>query len=295
MVNTRIITQEIEYFEPGNIQEALELLDRYGPDAKIIAGGTDLLVQLKLKTVSPRFLISVRKIPELNIIENGTSLRIGAAVLLCDVLNACTEDGKYSALHEAVQSMATVHIRNMGTIGGNLCNASPAADSAPPLLALDAQVRICGLKSERILALSEFFKDVNCIAMDYNEILKEIEIPPLPEATGSAFLNNSKLGSDISKVSASAFIKREGDDCTVCRIALGSVAPTPIRSIRTEEFLIGKQLDDQVLEEAGKKVAEEIKPITDIRSTARYRKRVVAVLVNDVLKKAWQRSGAYKP
>lgn len=290
MVNTRILTQAFEYFEPKTIQESVKLLDQYDGEAKVIAGGSDLLVQMKQETVNPKYLISINKIPKLNYLKNNGSLHIGAATVLHDVLSFCAKDGKYVALFEAIKSLGTVQIRNVGTIGGNICNASPAADSSPPLLVFDARVKLCSVRGEKLLPLTDFFKGVNLTVMAPNEILTEIEIPPVPQGLGSAFMKITRVGADISKVSAAAALERDGEICTSCRIALGAVAPVPMRAEQAEKLVIGKRIEPGLLEEAGKKAAEEIKPIDDIRSTTQYRRKVASVLVREVLWKAWQRT-----
>jgi carbon-monoxide dehydrogenase medium subunit len=296
MINTRLLSQDLEYFEPGTIEEALEILDRFGADARVIAGGTDLLVRMKQEMVQAKYLVHVKRIPELNVIENGDMLRIGAATLLREVLDFCSGREKYAALFEAIKSLATPPIRNMGTVGGNLCNASPAADSAPPLLVLDARVKLRSLRGERVLPLTEFFEDVNVTVIAPDEIMTEIQIPAAPEDSGSAFQKMTRAGgAGIAKVNAAAFLEPEGDRCKSCRIALGSVGPAPMRVPQAEEFVIGKKIDSDMLEDVGKRAAEEIRPITDIRSTALYRKRVAAVLVRDVIWKAWQRTGVLNP
>lgn len=292
MVNTRILKQAFEYFEPRTIQESLRLLDQYGGDAKVIAGGSDLLVQMKHETVNPKYLINISKIPDLNYIKDNESLHIRAATTLHDVLRFCARDRRYAALFEAIKSLGTVQIRNVGTIGGNICNASPAADSAPPLLVFDAQVKLCSLRSEKLLLLTDFFKGANLTVMASNEILTEIEIPPVPKGSGNAFLKITRAGADISKLSVAVALERDGEICTSCRIALGAVAPVPMRVKQAEKLLIGKKIEHGLLEEVGKKAAEEIKPVSDIRSTAEYRKKTAAFLVKEVLLRAWQRATA---
>lgn len=295
MGNTRILAKEFDYFEPETIQEVVRLLDKYGTDAKVIAGGTDLLVQMKQGTARPSYLISVKKISELNHIVEDKKLRIGAAVLLREVLNFCAKNGRYSAFSEAIRSLGKVQVRNMGTIGGNLCNASPAADSAPPLLVFDARVKLSNLGGERVIPLEDFFRGVNVTAMAANEILTEIQISQIPEGFGSAFLKIARVGADISKVSAAVAVERKADVCVSCRIALGAVAPVPMRVKGAEKLLIGKRVEAGLPEEVGRKSAEEIKPLTDLRSTVEYRKQVAAVLVRDALWKAWLRAGGERP
>jgi carbon-monoxide dehydrogenase medium subunit len=295
MGNTRILAEEFDYFEPETLKEALQRLDQYGVDAKIIAGGTDLLVQMKQGTVHPRYLISLKRVAEVkHIVEDG-ELRIGAGVLWRDVLDFCARDKRYDALSEAIRSLGTVQIRNMGTMGGNLCTASPAADSAPPLLVFDGRVRLSSLRGERVLALVDFFRGVNVTAMAPNEILTEIHVPRAPKGLGSAFLKTERVGADISKVSAAVAIERQDDRCIACKIALGAVAPVPMRAEAAEKLLAGKRVEVGLIDEVGEKAAQAIKPITDIRSTAEYRSQAAAILLRDALWKAWLRTGGARP
>lgn len=291
-VNTRILKEEFEYFAPDTFQEAVQLLNQYGPDAKVIAGGTDLLVQMKKEVVSPRYLINIMSISEMSFIkaEDGC-LRIGAATKWREVAEFCAKDRKYAALYEASCSVGKVQVRNMGTIGGNLCTASPAADSAPALLVFDSQVKLASVKGERILNLEDFFKGVNMTAMAPNEIMAEIQIPSIRSGMGSAFMKITRVGADISKISCAVAVERQGDLCASCRIAMGSVAPVPMRVEEADRIVAGKKVDASLVEEMGQKVSEEIKPISDIRSTAEYRRQVAAILLKDVFWKAWQRAG----
>ena len=200
MVNTRILTQEFDYFVPETIRETLELLRQYGSEAKILAGGTDLITQLKQEKISPDYLINIMKIPELNHIEETGGLRIGSATKLCDIKEYCAKDRKYTALYEALCSLGKIQVLNMGTIGGNICNGSPAADTAPPLLAFNGRVKLLSERGERVLDLTDFFKGVNNTAMAPDEMMIEIHLDPAPDDTGSAFTKIARVGADISKI-----------------------------------------------------------------------------------------------
>lgn len=291
MVNTRILTQEFDYLVPKTIKEAVQLLNQYGQEAKVIAGGTDLLVQLKRETISPNYLINISKISELSIIKDDGPLRIGAGARLCEVMQFCEKSGQYAALWEALRSLGKTQIRNIGTIGGNLCNGSPAADSAPPLLIFEAQVKLFSERGERILDLEDFFKGANMTALDSNEMMTEIQLGPIHGRVGSAFMKMARVGADIAKINCAVAVERQGDFCVLCRIALGAVAPVPMRARGAEHILQGHEIDASLIEKAGREVAEEIKPIDDIRSTVEYRRGVAAVLFKDVFWKAWKRAG----
>jgi len=294
-VNTRILKAEFEYFTPNTIQEALHLLDQYGSDANVIAGGTDLLVQMKNEVISPSHLINIMKISEMSFIkaEEGW-LRIGAATKWHEVVEFCAKDRKYTALYEASCSLGKVQVRNMGTIGGNLCTASPAADSAPALLVFNSRVKLTSAQGERIINLEDFFKGVNLTAMAPNEIMTEIQISSIHNGMGSAFMKITRVGADISKISCAVALERQGDICASCKIAMGAVAPVPMRIDQANRIVIGKKVDASLVEEMGKKVSEEINPITDIRSTAEYRRKTAAILLKDVFWKAWHRAGGDK-
>jgi len=294
-VNTRILKAEFEYFAPNTIQEALHLLDQYGSDAKVIAGGTDLLVQMKNEVISPSHLINIMKISEMSFIkaEEGW-LRIGAATKWHEVVEFCAKDRKYTALYEASCSLGKVQVRNMGTIGGNLCTASPAADSAPALLVFNSRVKLTSAQGERIINLEDFFKGVNLTAMAPNEIMTEIQIPTINKGMGSAFMKITRVGADISKISCAVALERQGDICASCKIAMGAVAPVPMRIDQANRIVIGKKVNASLVEEMGKKVSEEINPITDIRSTTEYRRKTATILLKDVFWKAWHRAGGDK-
>ncbi len=294
-MNTRILKAEFEYFAPNTIQEALHLLDQYGSDAKVIAGGTDLLVQMKNEVISPSHLINIMKISEMSFIkaEEGW-LRIGAATKWHEVVEFCAKDRKYTALYEASCSLGKVQVRNMGTIGGNLCTASPAADSAPALLVFNSRVKLTSAQGERIINLEDFFKGVNLTAMAPNEIMTEIQIPSINKGMGSAFMKITRVGADISKISCAVALERQGDICASCKIAMGAVAPVPLRIDQADRIVIGKKVDASLIEEMEKKVSEAINPITDIRSTAEYRSQTASILLKDVFWKAWHRAGGGK-
>ena len=281
-----------EYLMPATLDEAISNFKDHQGDAKYIAGGTELMREIKAGELKLQYLISLRHVKEFGQItsEEG-KLRIGATVTHRDLELATSLKGKFDGLVDAVSNIGTVQIRNVATIGGNLCNASPAADSAPPLLVLDSRVTLAGVDESRSLPIEEFFKGVNKTILTDNELLAEIVVPYPDEGSGSAFMKNIRAGADISKINCAVLVKRRDDICETCRIAFGSVAPTPIRIKTVEAFLKGKKVDEALLRSAGEMASKEIKPITDIRSTAEYRKDVSKVIFRDVFYKAWKRAG----
>jgi len=286
------ILPEFEYLAPKTVEEAIELLSKYGEEAKVLAGGTDLLVRMKQGVLRPKYLISINGIKELNYIEDrGDHVAIGAATKLRALEKSSLIKELFPALYEAVRSMAGVQIRNMGTIGGNLCNASPAADTAPPLLVFEAEVVIAGPNGRRVVPITQFFTGPGKTVMARNELLVEVRIPKPVKPTGSAFIKIARVAMDLAKVNIAVALRMNGKVVEDVKVALGSVAPTPMRAYKTEEFLKGKELTEDVMWEAAKIVRTEVKPITDIRSTAEYRREVSGVILVDALKKAMERLG----
>jgi carbon-monoxide dehydrogenase medium subunit len=190
-------------------------------------------------------------------------------------------------LLEAVHNVGHALVRNMATIGGNLCHGVSSADIPPALIALDSNLIVGGANGERTMPIEGFFLDNKKTILKYNEILKEIQIPlNFPKNTGGAFMKMARTTVDLAQVNAAARITLSKDECEDVRIVLGAVAPTPIRAKKAEEYLIGKKLDDSNIEETAVMAAGETKPISDIRASAAYRKEVSEVLVKRALKKA---------
>lgn len=290
MTDTRIIAHEFDFTAPESVSEVLDLLERRGSKAKIMAGGTDLLVLLKMEKIAPEVIINLMKIKELNYIKEEDGLRIGATAKLSRIREYCAKDRRYAALHDAISVLGKPQVWNMGTMAGNLCNASPAADTAPPLLVYGGRVKLLGKSGERTLGLEDFFKGVNRTALSEGELLVEMRTEKIPDRTGSAFMKMARVGADISKVTCAVAVQREGNRCTACRIALGAVAPVPMRAKAAEGLLQGAEVNEGLLEKAAQQVAQEVKPIDDVRSTAEYRREVAKTLFKDVFTKAWARA-----
>ena len=292
MVNTRILTQEFDYHRPDSLAGAFELLAEYGESAKVIAGGTDVVPQLKYEKIAPNHLITLMKIPGLSDIEEDKGgLNIGACARLRDVKQACAQNLQYAALHDALCSIGKVQVMNMGTLGGNLCTASPAADSVPPLLVLNGRVTLSSQEGRRTVGVGDFITGPYAAVMTAGEIMTEIHVPSAHDHQGSAFLKVARVAADISKLSCAVALQRDADRCVSCRIALGAVAPVPVRVKAAEELLSGRQINATLLAEAAKSVSAEIQPISDVRSTETYRRQVAAVIFKDTFDMAWERAG----
>lgn len=280
---------KFEYLSPRTVEEACGLLAQHGDKAKVLAGGTDLLNVMKERVIKPEYVIGLRGIRNLDYIEaDGTGVRIGALATITAIGESPVIREKFPCLAEVPAKMATVQIRNMGTLGGNLCNAAPSADTAPILICLGAGVKIVGSSGERVVLLEDFFTGPGETVLENGEILAEIQVPGQPANTGGAYFKMSRIAVDLAIVGVAAVVTLDGEDgvCADVKIALGAVAPTPIRAKKAEGLIKGKKMDEVLIEEAGRIASEEASPITDVRSTAFYRTEMVRVLTGRALRQA---------
>jgi len=288
--NTRILTVEFEYLEPETISEAIDLLTKYGGEAKLIAGGTDLLVDMKNGKIRPRYLISILRIPDLNyIIEEADGLRIGAGTFFQEIVDSQLVRDKYQLIHDAAMSLGTAQIRNMATIGGNICNALPSADMPPALVALDARVKIAGKDGERTLPLEELFVGVRKTKLRGDELLTEIVVKRPPERSGTAFIKLAKTSEDLATLNVAVRVTVAKDGaCEGARIVVGGgIGPTLIRSRKAEKILEGKVPNETTIKEVAEAACEgfQCRP-TSIRASPYYKTEVSKVLVKRALLKA---------
>ncbi|HXZ95079.1 MAG TPA: xanthine dehydrogenase family protein subunit M [Dehalococcoidia bacterium] len=281
-----------EYYAPHSLEEAFSLLDNRREKAKVLAGGTDLIVQMKNGNARPAVIVDAKKIPELNRlewIEDGT-LHIGAAVPLSKIITCPPVMEKFGILYQACSIIGSMQLRNRGTVGGNICNAAPSADSAPPLLCLGAKAIVARLGGYRIVPLDSFFHGPGQTALAPNELLVGIEIPAPPTRSSGCYLRHTpRQDMDIAVVGVASFlvISKQNNLCQEARIALGAVAPTPIRVPQAESILAGRVLTEEAIEEAAERAVEAARPISDVRGSAEYRKEIVKVLTRRTLKRAW--------
>ena len=287
--------KDVQYFAPTEIDEAVKLLAEHGDKATVLAGGTDLVPRINYYELKPDVLLYIGGLSLDYIKEEEGKLVIGAATPTAKLASDALVAKKASALAEGARLSGSVATRNAATIGGNLANASPAADLAPPLLVLDAEVKLQSKSGTRTVPLAEFFLGPRQTVRTPAELLSEIRYPVPAANTATTFLKLGQRWEDaISVVSVAAGLERDGDVCQTVRVAFGSVAPTPIRIKTVEKFLRGKKVNEALIKDAGDMVSEEIKPITDIRSTAEYRKDVSKVIFRDVFFKAWNRAGGFQ-
>ncbi len=282
--------KSFEYFAPQSFNDAASLLRRYGNKAKLLAGGTDLCLRMERRLVEPGILVDLKKIRTLRGIKtNSKGLTIGAVTLMDEIASSSLVKRRYAIVAEAASVVGSIQTRNRATLGGNLCNASPAADTAPALMALSARARIASSRRQREVALEEFFIGPGKTCLGSNELLKEILIPAPPGKSGSSFQRCTRTAMDIALVNCAVFLSLAAKSEVIgdVRIALGAVAPTPVRAHPAEKFLMGKRADDRgALEEAAKMAAASVSPIDDVRSTASYRREMVRVLTRRALEEA---------
>jgi len=274
-----------EYHTAANLEDALAQLAEYGPEGKVLAGGTDLILAMKHKKVIPNHVISIRKVGELAFVkEEANRLRIGALATHSQLCSNELVREEAISLWEAISLIGSWQIRNIATIGGNLCNASPAADSAPPLLTLDARVVIADAKGEREIPLESFFTGPGATVLGQDQLLKEIVIDTPRSLSRGCYLKlMRKKAVDLSVVGVAFQAEVYESRKTLSRVAigLGGVAPTPIRAHRAEAILNELEYHEalKALPDAARAAVEETSPITDIRASAEYRKAVVDAYV----------------
>ena len=269
--------RKFEYLKPDSIKETISILSQYGGKAKILNGGTDLIVEIRDKIIQPEYVVDIKAIPQLNKItySEQDGLHIGATVTLNEISNSKVVQRNYPILAEACKTVGSYQVRNRATLVGNISNASPAADTAPPLLVLEAKVDIIGPTGEKIVPINEFFTGVKKNILKKGEIVTCVIVPSLrDEWTGVYRKQGRRKDVDLATVGVAVVCIRDE-----IRIALGAVAPTPIRAFKTEELLKGKTIDESLLEKAGISVLTEVSPISDVRSSQEYREEIIKVLV----------------
>ncbi|MDP2937294.1 MAG: xanthine dehydrogenase family protein subunit M [Dehalococcoidia bacterium] len=271
-----------EYLEAGSVEEAVSLLDRYGGEALAIAGGTDMVVQMRYRELAPKYVVNLKAIKDLDYItEDASGLRMGALATIRSIETSPLIKERYGILAQAAHHLGSVQVRNLATIGGNLCHAAPSAEMASPLLALGAKAKITGPKGDRTVPLDEFFTGPGQTVLKAGEILTELQVPPPPPKSAGVYLKHSiRKAMDIAFVGTGVVVELDGGDkCRDIRIGLGAVAPTPMRARRAEDHLRGKKLEEAILREAGEIASQECSPISDIRCSAEHRREIVKVFV----------------
>jgi len=281
---------DFHYLKPGTLKEALAMYADH-EDCKVICGGQSLLIVMRQGMIAPEYLLDIKHLNELNYIkfDEKDGLRLGATTTHRAIEKSEVIKKYYPALVAMENKLASIQVRNWGTIGGNLAHADPAGDPAPVLIALKADIKVGSAKGERTMPLDEFFVDYFETAMEKGELVLEVHVPVTEPKTGIAYQKFNYLTNDMGIVGVAASVTLNGGNtCKDARVVLGNAGPTPRRSKKAEEFLIGKALNDDVFTEAGKIASEDCEPIADIHASEEFRRHVIGVLTKRMLKKAYQ-------
>jgi len=281
----------MDYFEPKTVSEAVSLLAKYGAEAKVIAGGTDMLVDMKYKE-EPGCLVNIKKIPGLGAIhENGGSLSIGALTTIRDLETSALVREKLPVLWESSHQFASLQIRNTATIGGNICRASPSGETLAPLLVLEAKGKCAFSDGEKTEPFVSFFQGPGKSVLGTKGLLTEIDVPYPAAGSRGVYLKHAVRGAmDIAMVGVAVLVTPDAAKNNVqeVRIGLGAVAPTPIRAAKAEALLRGKPLSAALIKEAAAMTAAESSPISDQRSSAENRRWIVEALTRRGLQQTWK-------
>ena len=282
--------RRFEYLEARTLRQAIGMLQRHGEKARIVAGSTDFLVRWRAGFWHPDYVVNIQHVPGLSRVaySRRNGLRLGSLVTIQTLEQHPAIRQHYPALAAAAASFAGVQVRNLATVGGNICNASPSGDTLPALLAYGAECRLSGPDGHRQVPLDQLFTGPGQTVLAHDEVLTETTLPPPPPNTGSLYIKHSPRGAmDIATVGvASAVTVDRSGVCTEVRIALGAVAPTPLRALAAEESLRGKPLDADLLQAAAELAMSSATPIDDVRGTAGYRRQMVGVLTRRTLEQA---------
>lgn len=292
-MNTYVLTAEFDYLKPKTLAEALGILHEK-KNVKIYAGGTDLIVKLKVGApINMDAMLDVNAIPELfGVTDTAEGLVIAAAEKISALEKNAAIRNDYVALYEAFDAMASISVRNLATLGGNVCNASPVADAVGPVLCYDGSFTLESLHGgKRSVKADAFFVSPGVSVIHPDEILTQIVLPHPKKNTGAAYHKLSRVKSDIAKLSVCAVFCREGDTISSCRMSMAAVAARPLLLGEISDSLVGKVMTRALLEETAVKIAEFIRPIDDNRTTAEYRSDVTRVISRDAMEQAWERTG----
>lgn len=277
---------------PQTLEDAIELLSRYGTEARVLAGGQSLIPLMKLRLSSPKYLIHLGGIQGLSAIEEQNGMiSLGALTLYAEIQESSLVKSKLPILHDAVSMIGDVQIRNLGTLGGNLAHADPAGDLAPVLLALDAQVKTVGASEKRTLKIQELIVDAYSTDLESDEVVTQVLVPVPQKGSGGAYLKFERRAGDfaVASVGVQVSLKKDGT-CRDIAVGLGAVGITAIRARQAEALLRGKQVDDALAKSAAAEAAAAADPFSDIRGSAEYKRHLVGVLFQRALKIALKRA-----
>jgi CO/xanthine dehydrogenase FAD-binding subunit len=283
---------------PESVEECLGVLAERGPEAKLVAGGTDLVPQLRNDLLRPVWVVDLSGIVALRRLHwrDGGGLAIGPAVTARALERDARVRARFPALAESAALIGSIQVRGLATIGGNLCNAAPSADMAPPLLALDAEAVLAGPRGARRVPLVEFFAGVRHTVLAPDELLVDLVLPdPGPRSGGSYLRHTPRRELDIAVVGVASQLTLSDGVCARARIALAAVAPTPLRATAAEQVLVGEPVTAAAIDRAAALAVEASRPITDQRGSAEFRRHLVEVLTRRTLATALARAAADRP
>ncbi len=281
-----------DVLEPQTLSEAIGLLQQHGATARPFAGGTDLMVAIKLHHLRPRYLVNLKRLPGLEgVRQERGGLRIGALTKIADLADSPLVREWCPMLAQAAGELGSLQVRNVATVGGNLCNASPSADTAPALIALEAQAHMVGPGGERTVPLEQFFTGPGTTVLAEGELLTHLWLPRPSSRSGGVYLKSgTRKSMDCAVVGVGVLLEtdKEGTACARARIVLGAVAPTPVRAREAEALLREGQIDAVDLKRVGQAASSATAPIDDVRGSAAYRRELVQVLVPRAIRLAWE-------
>lgn len=288
-----MIPAAFEYFAPRTLKEALQLLNQYGEEAKLLAGGQSLLPLMKLRLGRPKVVIDLNRIPGLaKIRQTNGEFHLGAMTRHAAVEESKLLGKSLRILAETARGIGDPQVRNMGTIGGSLAHADPAADYPTVASALRARLHLQSAAAERWIGAEGFFLDMMTTALEPNEMITEVLFPKLPPRTGAVYLKLERKAGDFATVGVAAVVTMDGDSrCREASVFIGAVGPKPVCAREAGEKLAGKQLTDELLDEAADSAALATDPETDLRGTREYKRAVTRVYAARALKEAVRRAG----
>jgi carbon-monoxide dehydrogenase medium subunit len=281
-----------DYLEPNTLEEAFTLLKKHGDEARVIAGGTSLLIMMRQRLLMPKIVVSLARLPNFDKItyKEHDGLLIGAGARHRDIELSPLVTRRYPLLHETFRKVAQPRIRNMGTVGGNLAVGDPLTDPGASLMALDAKVKITSADGERVLKIDEFFIDYYETALQPGELITEIQVPP-PARRGWAHIKfTPRSVEDFATVGIALTLQVKDGTCQEVRLALNSVGSTIVRARQAEAALRGQKASDSVFREMGEIAATEVDPMDDNRGSAEYKRELVKVWVRRAAKEALQKA-----
>jgi carbon-monoxide dehydrogenase medium subunit len=288
-----MIPAAFEYFAPRNLKEALQLLNQYGEEGKLLAGGQSLLPLMKLRLGRPKVVIDLNRIPGLaKIRQTGGEFHLGSMTRHSAVEESKLLGKSLRILVETARGIGDPQVRNMGTIGGSLAHADPAADYPTVASALRARLHLQSASGERWIGAEEFFLDMMTTALEPNEMITEVLFPKLPPGTGAAYVKLERKAGDFATVGVAAIVTLDGGSiCKSASVFVGAVGPKPIHAREAGEKLAGKQLTDELVDQSAESAALAADPETDLRGTREYKRAVTRVYAAKAIKEAGRRAG----